>query len=294
MGALYANAFFNRGDLKSMGGAAAQVYVYAADGKLISSSQGDGAWPAGSLIEVEPGDYLVEVGQHRTRHNLRRYTVQKGQITLIPTSWVAVTTWPRQDQPTQGCRPWDAELRVYVLDAEGKEHLVGSNEGVNAAQGRVQLAAGKYRVSWHGLIADVELVENQILHLGTGGVGPFPGANARLAAEKSDKAGVPYIELCGDGPTHVLAGRWWMTQVEKIEEYPYEKRVWQEVEVPALDESITRALKADSVKGKLYRGEGSQGVAPSAEELKALAGYKEGTLQKTTRGGKFDFDNNPF
>lgn len=292
-GALFVNSFFSKGDLANMGGASAEIYVYGADGKLVSSGKGNGSWAPGALIEVKPGDYLVEVGRHRSRHNLRRYQVKEGFITPIQTGWVSVTTWPQADQPKGDCQPWDAQLRAYVVDEDGKEHLVSASEARGKAQSRLQLVAGTYRIYWHGLATEVEVQENKILHLGTGGVGPLGGTGARLAAQKSDKAGVPSVELCSDGPTHVLAGKWWVSQTEKIEEYPYEKRVWQEVEVPALDESFRRDLKPDQLRGRLLKGE-QQGARPSAEELKALAGYKEGTLKKTTRGGKFDFDTNPF
>jgi hypothetical protein len=292
-GALFVDSFFSKDDLANMGGASAEIYVYGADGKLISSGMGNGSWAPGALIEVPPGDYLVEVGRHRSRQNLRRYAVKEGYITPVKTGWLSVTTWPQADQPKGGCQSWDAQMRAYVVDEEGKEHLVSTSEARGKSQSRIQLMAGKYRVYWHGLATDVEVVEDKILHLGTGGVGPLGGSSARVSAQKSDKGGVPSVELCADGPTHILAGKWWVSQVEKIEEYPYEKRVWQQIEVPALDESFTRDLRGDRLRGRLLKGQG-QGQRPSAQELKALAGYKEGTLKKTTRGGKFDFDTNPF
>lgn len=293
-GYIYVQEHFPTDQLQDFGGAEAEVYVYTTEGTLVHSNTGTGSWKTGAKIPLAPGDYLVEVGRSRTRHNLKKYTVKSGEITEVATGWVAVVTWPADAQPDRGCSPWNATLRAYKLEGD-KEHLVTLNKNARGERGRIQLPAGTYRIHWHGLTTDVEVKPNHIHYLATGGVGPYPGNEARLFAEKNDTAGVPHVDLCDNGPTHVIAGTWWLFQTEKTEKYPFEKRTWQEIEVPALDEARDRELKTDKLKGRMYRGTGSEGVALTPEELAKLADYKEGKLKKRpTTGGKFNLDSDPF
>lgn len=293
-GWIYVHRHYNPDDLKTMGAAsAAEVYVYKVDGTLINSGKNTGGWAAGEKIELEPGDYLIEVGQERAKANLRKVTVKAGVVAGIDTGWVAVTTWPLSEQPTEGCSRWMATLRAYVNDG-GKRHLVGSNQKAGGGQkGRIQLLAGTYEVEWHGLMTTVEVKAHEVTYLATGSVGPFNGEDVRLSAEKSDAAGVPNVTLCADGPSHVLSGDWWVSQTEKLEDYPYERRVWRQVQVPPLDEADSRTLRSDRVTGagRLVR---SVTEPLSADELKAVVNYEEGTLKKVVGGGKFNMDADDF
>lgn len=295
-GSLYVHKYYDASDLKQMGAAvASDVYVYQLDGTIVHSGHGNGSFKPGERIDVPPGEYLVEVGQSRTRHNLRRFKVKARSVTEVPTGWVAITSWAAEDQPKENCQGWDAQLRAYVVDSKGKEHLVATNRRMpGRTTGRIQLAAGvKYRVYWHGLAVDMQVEAGKVTYLGTGVLGPVLGGDARAAAEKSDGAGVPHVLLCSDGPTQVLAGKWWVAQIEKTEEYPYEKLAWSEEEVVALDAVPARDLRADKVPGRLFRGDGSDGVMLSTEEVMKLSGYKEGALKKRA-GGKFNLDTDPF
>jgi hypothetical protein len=290
-GALYVQGYFRAEDLKGMGGAQAEVFVYGLDGAALHSGRTGGGWQVGKPIELSEGEYLVEVGRSRTRYNLRRVAVKAGQITELPTGWVAVTTWPEAEQPKQGCQPWSAELRAYVV-VDGKEHLVASNAGMAQERGRVQLPVGTYRVYWHGLAREVEVQADKLLQLGTGGAGPLGANNVRIATSNTDEASVTSVDLCQDAATHVLAGSWWVSQVERIEDYPYERRVWQAIQVPPSDPDALRDLKPDAFKGKLVR---EAGVPLTPEEAQKLSGYQEGTLKQGASGGKFNIgDINPF
>jgi hypothetical protein len=296
-GALYVQKYYGVDNLTAMGAAVpADVYVYQLDGTLVHSGQGNGSWKPGDRIDVPAGEYLVEVGKSRTRYNLRKFLVKPRSVTEVPTGWVAVTSWDREDQPKEGCLPWDSVLRAYVVAPGGKEHLVISNrEYRGESAGRLQLAAGPtYRVYWHGLAVDVQVEKGKVTCLPTGGAGPVIGTEPRLAAEKSDAAGVPRVGLCTDGPTQALAGTWWLGQIEKIEDYPYEKLVWAEEEVVALDTVPSRPLRPDVVRGPWFRGEGSAGAPLAPEVLDKLSGYKEGVLKKKRQGGKFNLDSNAF
>lgn len=294
-GHLYASQHFQDSDLKSMGMASRlEVFVYTLDGALISSGLGTGSWQPGRMIPLKAGDYLVELGNERTRHHLRKVTVAAGSVTELETGWVAVTTWPRAKQPLEGCKPWGAELRAYVV-VDGKRHLVMSNASAPFGdRGRIQLPVGTYEIHWNGLATSVEVKANAVTHLATGVSGPFIGSDVRISAEKSDAVGVPYTTLCTDGPTHVLAGNWWVSQVEKIEDYPYERRVWQEAMVPAIDEGDERPLRPDRPKGRIYKGDGSSPAPLDADQLKALRGYQEGSLKNVGGGGKFNLDDKAF
>ena len=295
-GTLYVHKYYDSAELGQMGAAvASEVYVYKLDGTIVHSGHGNGSYAPGEPIEVPVGDYLVEVGRARTRHNLRKFTVSARAVTEVPTGWVAVTSWAAADQPKGGCQSWDAELEAYVVAPDGKEHLVASNsDRPTNTTGRIQLAAGmKYRVYWHGLAVELEVQPGSVTYLATGVVGPVLGGDARVAAAKSDAAGVAHVLLCTDGPTQILAGTWWLAQIEKSEEYPYEKLTWAQEEAIALDDVPTRDLRADKLPGRVYRGDGSQGTALSPEEVGKLGGYKEGALKKRA-GGKFNLDSNPF
>jgi hypothetical protein len=295
-GSLYVHRYYDAAELKQMGAAyGSEVYVYQADGTIVHSGHGNGSYAPGERIDVPVGDYLVEVGRARTRHNLRRFTVKKGSVTEVPTGWVAVTSWAPEDQPKDGCQSWDAEIRAYVVDGNGKEHLVAHNRGrPGATTGRIQLAAGPtYRVYWHGLAVEMQVKAGAVTYLNTGVAGPVLGGDARLAADKSDAAGVPHVLLCKDGPTQVLAGTWWLAQIEKSESYPYEKLAWTEEETISLDENQARDLRADKFPGRAYRGPGSEGAMLAAEEVMKLNGYKEGALKKRA-GGKFNLGSDGF
>ncbi len=295
-GALYVHRYYDADELKQMGAAtASEVYVYQADGTIVHSGHGNGSFAAGERIDVPAGEYLVEVGTARTRHNLRKFTVKKGAVTEVPTGWIAVTSWAAEDQPRDGCQSWDAELRAYAVDADGKEHLVATNRGrPGQTTGRIQLVAGPtYRIHWHGLAIDTTAKAGAVSYLATGVAGPVLGADARIAADKSDGAGVPHVLLCKDGPTQVLAGKWWLAQIEKSETYPYEKLTWVEEEVVSLDDIPARDLRQDKVPGRSYRGAGSEGTSLGADELAKLSGYKEGALKKRA-GGKFNLGSDGF
>ncbi len=294
-GWVYVHSHYKQADLENMGAAkGADVYIYTPDGTLVSSGFGNGAWTPGRQIPLDPGQYLIEVGTERSVHNLRKITVGSNAITHIETGWVAVTTWPRRDQPLENCRAWDASIKAYLL-VDGQRHLISSNTPAKGREkGRIQLPVGTYEIHWHGLAVNVEVKAHHVTYLSTGAAGPYAGEDVLLAADKTEGAGVPSIKLCSDGPSHVLAGSWWVGQTEKIEDYPYEKRVWEQVQVTAIDEEQSRSLKADRVKGRVYKGAGSKPEVLSAEEVTALKGYKEGKLKKAAGSGGFDVDEAGF
>ena len=287
-GALYANQHFPPNVIKDKKYAAAQIYVYTSDGTLVHSGVGKGQHNPGSLIELEPGEYLVEVGRSRTRHNLQRYTVAAGKVTIIQTGWVSIATWPRADQPKgDACRSWSAEVRV-VREVNGVEYLVSSNGDLFPAEfSMVQLPVGTYRVYFNGLATDVTVKEDTVHSLALGTAGPYKGSKVRLAADKSEAAGVPSVGLCEGQPNHVLAGTWWRSHTVPIEEHPYEKKVWEQVTVEGSDGGTDRSIPGDKVRGfARHRGKGSDPARLSPKEVAGLEKYQDGSLSNSI-GGKF-------
>ena len=296
LGALYVQSHFRPADLRSMGAATAtEIYVYDLKGALISSGLGNGAFKPGKKIELEAGEYLVEVGNIRTINNLRKVKVVAGLITEIKTGWVSVTTWPFKDQPIEDCAEWSARLKASTT-VDGRRVATMSNKSARSSNiGRIQLPVGTHEIHFNGLTVPVTVEANKIHHLSTGGLGPFLGTDVRISNDKSDEAKVPSVAACSDGPIHLLAGKWWLSKTEKTEEYPYERRVWLEVEVPVIDEGEVSALKPDRLAGRYFKGRGSEPQPLDAETAAALSSYKKGVLKKQdSAGSKFQLDDNPF
>ncbi|MEO1268945.1 MAG: hypothetical protein AAFX99_12660, partial [Myxococcota bacterium] len=250
-GALYVNEFFAPQAIKEKKFAPAQIYIYTTEGTLIHSGKDKGQHKPGELIELDPGDYLVEVGRHRTRHNLQRYTVSKNQVTVVKTGWVAATTWARDEQPAgDHCRKWSAELRVLLV-VDKLEYLISSNTDLfPGTHSMVQVPVGTYRVYFNGLAKEITVEEDTIHNLPLGTAGPFKESKVRLASDNSDKAGVQSVGLCDHKPSHVLSGTWWQSHTVRIEEHPYEKQTWKKITVPAQDGGNTRSLPPDKVLGQ--------------------------------------------
>jgi hypothetical protein len=296
LGAIYVHSHYNANDFKALGSAkGVEIYIYDMEGALISSGLGNGAFKPGKKIDLEAGEYLVEVGNVRSINNLRKIKVVGGQTTEIKTGWVAVTTWPLIDQPIEDCAEWSARLKASIM-VDGRRVVIMSNRTARRSnKGRIQLPVGTYELHFNGLTVPVQVEANKILHLSTGGLGPFLGTDVRISKAKSDDSNVPSVAACSDGPIHLLAGKWWLSKTEKTEDYPYEKRVWEEVEVPVIDEGEVRSLKPDRLTGRVYRGAGSELKNLDAQTLAGLSAYKKGVLKKgDNAGSKFQLDDNPF
>ena len=286
-GFLYAHQHIDSEIIKEKHFAAADVFVYTPDGTIVHSGKGTGSFGAAELITLEPGDYLVEVGRYRTRHNLQRYKVVANQVTVIETGWVSVTTWDWKDQPDgPGCTKWNSGLRAMRL-VNGKEFLINSNTDLKpGSSSMIQLPIGTYRVYFNGLATNVTIKADTIYQLPVGVAGPFSTIKARLSSNKAEGVGVPSVGICDDFNSHIIAGDWWLLSTTKIEEYPYEKKSWEKLSISATSGGKFLNLKPDSLRSGVYRGAGSKPEFLSPKQLVALDGYKEGALTKSI-GGKF-------
>jgi hypothetical protein len=279
-GALYLQRYFER---LEDGAANAQVFVYDDGGRFLHSGSGVGGHEAGNTIELEDGWYWVEVGRDRSVENLRRYRVVDGQVTVIPSGWVSVATTPVADQPA-GCDNWNAELRVFVVDAEGGEHLVGTNRNTGVDDfGMLQLPVGDYRIYFNAFPAEVSIREGEIYRLPTGYQSVVAGDRPQLSLHAEGSEGNIVRSLCSNGALHVPAGEYWVSRIVPTANYPFEERVWDRVVVPADEGGGYERVRAERIQNT-YTGEGSEGVRIGAADTSVREAYARGAQATGTMG----------
>ncbi len=288
-GWLYVHKYLSDRQRKHWGGiASAPVFVFTEAGALLQGPEPDGSQPLGKLIPVEPGVYYVAAGKFNIGLTRQKYVVKPRMVTVIQTGFVKVETWPESEQPKEGCSNWDAEMTLFAR--KGDEWLpVFSNSRLEFDTrhlGMIQMLVGKYRVSWHGFETDVEIKAGQVYALPLGTVGPLADPKGLVGLER--KEGAHALRLCDDGPTHIIAGKYWVSYVKPLETYPYEQRVWQQVEVPPYGEhGYVKKLPGERIGRPVFTGKESQPIpAPQTGEPGAAS-------QDDPLGGEIDWNAPP-
>ncbi len=295
---------------KGTGVAVAPFWFYDSDGALIRSSRRDGRQEPGALVSVPPGDYYVVAGNNNVGLTRVRYTVVAKKVTTVKTGFVQVSTWRESEQPKADCSPWDAEMTAFVAalpaaaaDANQPKWLPTlSNPAVEYKTrdfGLLQLPVGTFQILWHGFTHVVEIKEGEIFRLPLGIAGPLgeDRPKARLSTGKGDGADNATLNLCADGPTHVIGGSYFLSYVQQLDVFPYEERVWTQFDVEATNKhGYFRKLKPDGIGKSAYRGEGSTPTEAFVAKLsvpKAGAGAPDANTRKkadTLLGGDGGID----
>lgn len=300
---------------KTDGVAVAPFWFFDRNGALVPSDRPDGMQTPGRLVKVAPGEFHVVAGQNNVGPTRVAYTVVPGKVTVVKTGFVQVSTWRSSDQPKADCAPWDAELTAFVEAIKGEQTdpkaarwlPILSNPGVEVGTrdfGLLQLPVGAYRILWHGLPHDVEVREGEVYRLPLGTAGPLgeDRPKARLSVQRGDAADNPTLNICQDGPTHVVAGPYWLSYMQQLDVFPYEERVWTQTEVvPTNDHGHARRFKPEGVSKPVHKGEGSE---PTPAAIASLAKPDPAapslTQQKQDKGdallgggGGIDWDSPP-
>lgn len=273
-GWFYVHKYLSDQQRKHYGGiGTAPVFVFRDSGALVRSGQPDGSQPLGTLVAVPAGTYYVAAGRFNIGLTRQRYTVKPNKVTVIQTGFVGVETWPEADQPREGCSPWDAEMTLYGQKGEEWVPIFSnSRREYNTRHfGLVQMLAGSYRVRWHGFETDVVIKPGTIYRMALGTVGPLRDPKGRVSKSREEGASNPGVRLCDGGPTHLLAGRYWVSYVKPKDEYPYEERNWQQVDVPPLNEpGYDKQLPGERIGHAVLRGAAAAPVAAPVEDMKAF------------------------
>ena len=294
-GWLYVQRYLNKETIAEKGGIAlTEVSVYDDQGMLIHSGVGDGSWSPGVPIPVPEGWYYVELGKYRTKWNLQKIFVKNKMTTIIETGWISVSTIARQEQPKVGCNSWKSEMVAFV-EMNETEHLIMSNSKMGAEEfGMIQMPVGTYKIYWQGLPTTIEVKAQKIARIPTGFWGPSSGIRASLSVEKNEHAKNPTLELCQDGPTHLPAGTFWEKTIQRTDEYPFEKAVWNQVEITVHNDPSYQELKPEKLNMKIYKGKGNKAKLVSLEEIESLTNYGKILPKSEKTGGLKGLDSDIF
>ena len=238
------------------------VWVYDEVGQPRPSKKSQGAYEVGERIELPEGWYQVEVGNLQAKENRLKVAVKSGKVTRIPTGLIAVTVEPAGSQPKDTCTTWGSEIFVSLPTNPRPGPLIATNRDRGSEPvGIVQVAAGYYRIEWHRFHVAAEVKPNMALHLETGLIGPMPADEYTIHLKKGLSADNPGLVLCRTRQTRVLARTYWGTYNEPISEYPFKRRVWEQVTVALKSKkSPYQKLAVPAVKGPFLDGPGSEPV----------------------------------
>lgn len=315
-GWLYIHKYLSRQQAESGAGiAVAPFWFYGASGALIPSSRNDGRQAPGELVKVPEGDYFVVAGNNNVGLTRVRYTVVAKKVTVVQTGFVSVSTWSQEEQPKADCSPWDAEMTAFVAALDSPEANPKapkwlptlSNPAVEFRTrdfGMLQLPVGRFQILWHGFTHVVEVKEGEVYRLPLGTAGPLgeDRPKARLSVGKGDAGNNATLNLCADGPAHVIAGPYFLSYVQQLDVFPYEERVWTQIEVEATNKhGYVRKLKPDGIGKSVYRGEGADPAPAYVAKLavpKPGAGGQDSATRKKADGllggdGGIDWDAPP-
>ncbi len=258
--------FATHSQLKQMRGfVAPRLFVYTEEGEAIPKSGSEPGWEPAELVPLPEGSYQVEVGHTPHPANRWRYRVRAGQVTLVRTGLVALSTAHVDDQPPDVCRPWRARMWAHVRDSDGDTHQIAAAAGSEVSDFSIlQLHEGTYQFLFNGLTADLEVRADRSIFLPTAMVAPVGRRDFRLSVEKSDAADNPSILLCADRPTQVLAGSYWGSYHTELKRFPYRERVWRQMEIDPVERPRYVRLRSPSPPRRVYTGPGSrpERVAP--------------------------------
>ncbi|HIN85362.1 MAG TPA: hypothetical protein EYN06_02695 [Myxococcales bacterium] len=238
------------------------VWVYDEVGQPLQSRKSQGAHDVGEKIELPEGWYQVEVANEQSKLNRLKVFVKSGMITEIPTGLIVVAVEPKNQQPRDICNAWNGQIYVTLPVDPKPGPLIGTNRDAKTTNvGIVQVAAGYYRVQWNRFYIAVDIEANKKYHIPTGLVGPMPGNNYTLHLKKGLAASNPGLRLCKNRSTRVLTRTYWGSYNQQISEYPFKKRVWEQITVEKAKRKASRKIKAKHVRGRRYKGPGSEPLA---------------------------------
>ncbi|MDY0059424.1 MAG: hypothetical protein RBU45_06410 [Myxococcota bacterium] len=278
--------------------ASAPIFVFSESGALVDSGTADGAQPYGTLIPVPAGTYYVAGGKFNLGQTRQRYVVRPGKVTVIQTGFVVIETWPEAEQPRQGCSGWDAEMTLYA-DRDGMTMPIVSNSRFTYATrhlGMIQMLVGKYRLGWHGFDIPVEIKAGMAYTVPLGTIPPQPESKGRVSRTKDETSDNLSLRLCDDGQTHLLAGTYWVSYAKPLDAYPYEERVWQQVEVGPTNEpgyDAKRLGPGDRLAKPLLTGPEADPVfAPTDQDLSRTE-TRTGTTPQDPLGDDIQWNSPP-
>ena len=285
-GWLYIHRYLSSAQVEvNPGIATAPMWFFDSNNALVPSRLPDGRQEPGRRVQVPVGTYYVVAGDRNVGLTRVKYAVVQNRVTIVKSGFVQVTTWKVEELPKIDCAPWDAEMTAFVRGERpgggGETWLpVLSNPAVEYGTrefGMLQLPVGAYRIDWHGFTADVEVKEGKVYRLPVGTAGPLgeDRPKGRLSVKQGEAADNPSLLLCDDGPTHVIAGKYWLSFAKRLDEFPYEERVWTQLEVEAINKyGYVRTMRADNTGRGLHRGPGSD---PAAAPLQSLERPSKGS-----------------
>lgn len=264
------------------------VWVYDEVGKLLPSRKAQGAYDVGEKIELPEGWYKVELGNVHAERNRVKLFVKSGRVTVVPTGLIVVNVEPPEQQPRDVCNRWTSALTVRLPIDPAPGPVIATNRGAaNHSTGIVQVVAGYYRILWNGFTVAADVKPSQALNLPTGLVGPMPASDYMLHAAKGSRAGNPGVRLCRNRGTRVLSRTYWGTYNQQITAFPFKQRMWEQitVEPPESREGPYQRVRVQSIRGRVYRGPGSEPVAewenePPADEAPTPPEEDSGTEQQ--------------
>ena len=312
-GWLYIHKYLSDAQMQHYGGiAVAPIWFFDASGAAVPSDRPDGIHSPGRLVLVPAGDFHVVGGERNVGLTRAKYTVVPNKVTVVQTGFVQIQTWREGEIPKEDCPLWDGELTAYLKPPEddGRWMPVLSNPAVEHGTkdfGMLQLLVGKYQVEWHAFATSVVVKAGEIYRLSTGTAGPLGDdrPKGRLSRQRSETADNPSLGLCRDGPSHVLAGDYWLSFAKQIDVYPYEERVWSQFSVDATnDHGYVKKMKGDNLRKKAHKGEGSEPTPAPTTLMKrpigapASAGSGQGQQDKVDAlfgdgGSGIDWDAPP-
>lgn len=255
----------------------AQLYIYDAQGEVVHSGSGAGAWDAGVDVPLDEGWYYTSVGTQQSTWNLQKLYVAADHVTIVPSGMVSALTLPLDEQPQSGCNEWNAELTVFVRDDEGREHLIATNRGSGVRDfGMIQVPAGEVVVHFNGLPTTVDVLADHDNRMPLGYQDPLMGDLPQLAIAPEDAESNIRVSLCNDGAMHVPAGTYYASSIVEIPTYPFQQRQWVTVEVAPTDDHGPSELRTNRVSHRVWTGEGSTPAELGAADAEVLERLRSG------------------
>lgn len=257
---------------KTAGARMSQVFVYDTKGAKVMGSGKRGSWTPGEQIRLDVGEYWVGIGTREEPENLRKYIVEEGQVTVIPTGWVSVATLSTAEQPQASCAPWNATLRAYMMVGDKKIMVASNADSIKKPDeyGIIQLHPGTYLIEFHNFEHEVEVKSGEEYRIPTGAFGPALVKDTWLLKNHQDDTSKSGLLVCEDGEMHVVAGDYVIRQTVWRNDNSEKDYVYDRITVlPEGNKGYTK-LSAGKKPSKARSPSEAEGVCIAPEAAQSL------------------------